>query len=102
VTFQGNTNKPVKSGTVNTSVVSVSGYQNTGNIVYSGTATPTSAGIQLNFPYTGGTLLPIVINGSTTANVQAFDGIASGYVFAITTYGDTLPGGQETVSDQRQ
>jgi hypothetical protein len=97
VTFQGNTNKPVKTGSVNTSVVTLSGHQNTGNIVYSGTATPVSAGIQLNFPVTGGTLVPIVINGGTTANVQAFSGIASGYVFTVTTYGDTLPGGQETM-----
>jgi RHS repeat-associated protein len=88
----------VKTGSVNTSVVTLSGYQNTGNIVYSGTATPVSAGIQLNFPVTGGTQLPIVINGGTTANVQAFSGIASGYVFTVTTYGDTLSGGQETVS----
>jgi hypothetical protein len=98
VTFQGNTNKPAKTGSVNTSVVTLSGYQNTGNIVYSGTATPASAGIQLNFPHTGGTLVPIVINGGTTANVQAFSGIASGYIFTVTTYGDTLPGGQETIS----
>ena len=95
--FQGNTNKPIKSGTVNSSVVNLNGFQNTGIVNYSGTATPVSAGIQLNFPTTT-SFQTIAVNGSTTANVQAFQGLAAGYVFIVTTYGGTLTGGQETIS----
>ncbi|HEY9778357.1 MAG TPA: RHS repeat-associated core domain-containing protein [Planktothrix sp.] len=86
-TFQGLTNKAVKSASVSTEVVKI-------NQVTS----PISYGTSINGSYGESLTVNSNVNGNATITVSAPFGITTGDDFSITVYNASLANGQESIS----